>query len=85
LKDAGIDFEDIRYAYDDTWPATSADLKAKGITVTGQVPTLEYNGTILAQVCPLFPCLCICLRLVILTLFLARANFAISSSGAERL
>ncbi|EED19360.1 glutathione S-transferase, putative [Talaromyces stipitatus ATCC 10500] len=49
LKDAGIDFQDIRYAYDDTWPATSAKLQAQGITITGKVPALEYNGTILTQ------------------------------------
>jgi glutathione S-transferase len=51
LKDAGIDFQDIRYAYDHTWAATSAELQARGITVTGKVPALEYKGTILTQVC----------------------------------
>lgn len=85
MKDAGVDFEDIRYAYDDTWPATSAELKAKGITITGQVPTLEYNGTLLAQVCRLFQVSVSISQLAILTLFLARANLALSSSGAERL
>ncbi|RAO64956.1 uncharacterized protein BHQ10_000968 [Talaromyces amestolkiae] len=52
LKDAGIDFEDVRYAYDHTWPATSEELKGKGITITGNVPALEYNGTILTQHIP---------------------------------
>lgn len=49
LKDAGIDFQDNRYANDDTWAATSADLKKKGITRTGKVPALEYDGVILHQ------------------------------------
>lgn len=59
LKDAGIDFEDVRYAYDHTWPATSEELKGKGITITGNVPALEYNGTILTQVYDLFY-VCVC-------------------------
>ncbi|KAH8822040.1 putative glutathione S-transferase [Xylogone sp. PMI_703] len=53
LKDAGIAFEDIRYAFDDTWPKTSADLKAKGITITGLVPVLDYNGVLLRQHIPI--------------------------------
>ncbi|KAE8557310.1 hypothetical protein EYB25_002017 [Talaromyces marneffei] len=53
LNDAGIDFEDIRYAYDHTWAATSAELQAKGLTVTGKVPVLEFNGTILTQHIPI--------------------------------
>lgn len=52
LKDAGIDFKDIRYKFDDTWPATSADLKSKGISLTGKVPVLEYKGQLLAQHIP---------------------------------
>ncbi|KAH8806132.1 putative glutathione S-transferase [Xylogone sp. PMI_703] len=49
LKDAGIDFQDNRYANDHTWAATSEELKKKGITRTGKVPALEYNGIILHQ------------------------------------
>lgn len=84
MKDAGVDFEDVRYAYDDTWPATSAELKAKGVTVTGHVPALEYNGTILIQVCRLLSSLCL-FPIGDTNLFLARANLAIPSSGAEGL
>lgn len=52
LKDAGIDFQDNRYAYDDTWPATSTDLRDGGISRTGKVPVLQYNGTFLNQHIP---------------------------------
>lgn len=50
LKDAGVEFNDVRYPYDDTWPAASAVLKEKGLSVTGHVPVLEYEGKILTQV-----------------------------------
>lgn len=50
LKDAAIEFNDIRYKYDDTWPATSEMLKNAGISKTGKVPVLEYKGNILSQV-----------------------------------
>ncbi|OKL59302.1 hypothetical protein UA08_05037 [Talaromyces atroroseus] len=49
LRDAGIDFKDVRYAYDDTWPATSKDLMEKGISLTGKLPAIEYKGKILSQ------------------------------------
>ncbi|PIG85923.1 glutathione S-transferase [Aspergillus arachidicola] len=49
LKDAGVEFNDVRYPYDDTWPAASAVLKEKGLSVTGRVPVLEYEGKILTQ------------------------------------
>ena len=51
LHDAGIDFNDVRYKYDQTWTATSEDLQKKGISRTGKVPELEYQGVILSQVC----------------------------------
>jgi hypothetical protein len=50
LKDAGVEFNDLRYPFDSTWPTTSAELKGKGLSVTGQVPVLEYEGKILRQV-----------------------------------
>ncbi|RFU31748.1 hypothetical protein B7463_g4588, partial [Scytalidium lignicola] len=53
LKDAGIAFQDNRYAYDSTWPATSAELQKKGISFTGKVPVLEYDGAILRQHIPI--------------------------------
>ncbi|KAJ3499589.1 hypothetical protein NLG97_g205 [Lecanicillium saksenae] len=40
LKDAGVDFKDIRYKFDETWPATSKKLQADGISKTGKVPAL---------------------------------------------
>ncbi|KAL9469302.1 hypothetical protein ACSS6W_010996 [Trichoderma asperelloides] len=52
LKDAGIEYQDIRYAYDDTWPNTSKELKEKGLTRTGKVPAVEYKGVILNQHIP---------------------------------
>jgi len=49
LKDAAIDFEDIRYTYDDTWKATSGTLESQGLTLTGKLPTLDYKGHLLTQ------------------------------------
>ncbi|KAK5046138.1 hypothetical protein LTR84_008595 [Exophiala bonariae] len=49
FKDAGVEFEDIRYPYDDTWPAAKEKLKAQGLSATGLVPVLEYDGAILTQ------------------------------------
>jgi glutathione S-transferase len=53
LKDAGLDFQDNRYAYDESWAVTSLDLQKRGVTITGKVPVLEYNGTILSQHLPI--------------------------------
>ncbi|GAB1192540.1 hypothetical protein APSETT444_001732 [Aspergillus pseudonomiae] len=53
LHDAGVEFNDVRYPYDDTWPAASAELKQKGLSVTGKVPVLEYEGQILTQHLPI--------------------------------
>lgn len=53
LKDAGIDFEEKRYKYPDTWPETSEKLKQQGITRTGSLPSLEYKGLILTQHIPI--------------------------------
>ncbi|KAJ6786110.1 hypothetical protein PWT90_02466 [Aphanocladium album] len=52
LKDAGVDFKDIRYKYDETWPATSKKLQEDGISKTGKVPALVYKGNILTQHIP---------------------------------
>ncbi|KAM4061123.1 glutathione S-transferase [Hirsutella rhossiliensis] len=53
LVDAGIEFQDKRYAFDDTWSSTSADLESKGVSRTGLVPVLEYNGVYLSQHMPM--------------------------------
>ncbi|KAI9934526.1 hypothetical protein ASPWEDRAFT_117442 [Aspergillus wentii DTO 134E9] len=53
LHDAGIDFEDKRYPLDDSWAKNKADLKEKGLTVTGLVPSLEYKGVVLTQHIPI--------------------------------
>lgn len=50
FKDAGIEFQDERYPYDDTWAAASKSLQTRGLSTTGKVPVLEYNGAILTQV-----------------------------------
>lgn len=50
MRDAQFEFKDVRYAYDDTWPATSKKLTAQGVTRTGKLPALEYKGKILTQV-----------------------------------
>ncbi|KAL2834270.1 glutathione S-transferase [Aspergillus cavernicola] len=52
LKDAGIAVDDIRYPWDESWPATSEKLKEQGITRTGLLPALEYHGSILTQHIP---------------------------------
>jgi glutathione S-transferase len=53
LKDAGFEFDDVRYAYDDTWPETSKKLKQEGLTRTGLLPVIEHKGEKLTQVSPL--------------------------------
>ncbi|KAH8669150.1 hypothetical protein BX600DRAFT_461285 [Xylariales sp. PMI_506] len=53
LKDAGIECKDMRYAYDETWPKTSEKLQQQGLTRTGKVPVLEYNGENLTQHIPI--------------------------------
>lgn len=50
MRDAEIEFNDIRHPYDATWPATSERLKQEGITRTGKVPALLINGIIINQV-----------------------------------
>ncbi|KAI2948949.1 hypothetical protein CBS147323_10980 [Aspergillus niger] len=53
LKDAGIEFTEVRYPYDDTWPQVSKKLQEQGISRTGLVPALEYKGKILTQHIPI--------------------------------
>ncbi|OQE90718.1 hypothetical protein PENNAL_c0011G01508 [Penicillium nalgiovense] len=45
LRDAGVEFNDIRYPYDSSWPATSTELKEKGLSVTGKVPVLDSTAS----------------------------------------
>ncbi|KAK4867778.1 hypothetical protein LT330_006669 [Penicillium expansum] len=53
LKDAGLDYKDVRYPYDDTWPATSKKLRQSGLTRTGLLPALEHGGSVLTQHIPI--------------------------------
>ncbi|EHK15275.1 uncharacterized protein TRIVIDRAFT_74722 [Trichoderma virens Gv29-8] len=53
MRDAGIEFNDVRHPYDDTWPAASEKLKQEGITRTGKVPALLINGVIINQHIPI--------------------------------
>ncbi|KAJ6438050.1 DDE superfamily endonuclease, CENP-B-like protein [Purpureocillium lavendulum] len=53
LKDAGIDFEDIRYVFDDTWSSTKIQLQKQGLTKTGKLPALQYKGHALNQHIPI--------------------------------
>lgn len=50
LRDIGLDFETVRYPYDDTWPATKEKLRKDGLSPTGLLPIIEYKGTKLSQV-----------------------------------
>ncbi|KAL7947563.1 glutathione S-transferase [Trichoderma barbatum] len=52
LKDAGIEYQDLRYPYDGTWHETSTELNRKGLTRTGKLPALEFKGAILNQHIP---------------------------------
>ncbi|GKZ16507.1 hypothetical protein AbraIFM66951_000262 [Aspergillus brasiliensis] len=53
LKDAGIEFSEVRYPYDENWPQISKQLQEQGISRTGLVPALEYKGKILTQHIPI--------------------------------
>lgn len=50
LKDAGLDYKEVLYPYDNTWAETSKKLRERGLTRTGQLPTLEYGGSVITQV-----------------------------------
>ncbi|RGP79399.1 glutathione s-transferase p 10 [Fusarium longipes] len=53
MIDAGIEFEERRYARDDTWPETKEKLIKQGLTRNGQVPSLEYKGRALTGHVPI--------------------------------
>ncbi|KAH7159784.1 glutathione S-transferase [Dactylonectria estremocensis] len=53
LRDAGIEFNDIRYPYESTWKATTGELANHGATRTRKLPALEYGGKILTQHLPI--------------------------------
>lgn len=50
LKDVALEFVDFRYPYDDKWKQTSKSLDSQGVTLTGKLPSLDYNGHLLTQV-----------------------------------
>ncbi|KAE8420245.1 putative glutathione S-transferase [Aspergillus pseudocaelatus] len=53
FKNAGVEFDDVGYQYDDTWSTASAELKEKALSVTGQVPVLVYEGRVLTLHLPI--------------------------------
>ncbi|KAL1972891.1 hypothetical protein VTN31DRAFT_6433 [Thermomyces dupontii] len=53
LKDAGIDYKEVLYKVDATWPENKQKLREKGITRTGQLPALEYDGHTFSQHIPI--------------------------------
>lgn len=50
MTDAGIKFEENLYPVDGTWPEKKEELKKKGLTRNGQLPSLEYRGRVLTGV-----------------------------------
>ena len=44
FKDAGIDYKELLYKVDATWPENKKKLLEQGITRTGQLPAIEYDG-----------------------------------------
>ncbi|KIW52037.1 hypothetical protein PV05_07710 [Exophiala xenobiotica] len=53
LRELRINFEDKRYAYNDTWAKLSKTYQEKGLSVAGKLPVLEMDGHILSQHIPL--------------------------------
>lgn len=47
LQELNINYEDVLYTYDETWPSVN---KAKGVSLTGSLPVLEIDGERLYQV-----------------------------------
>ncbi|KAH8891184.1 hypothetical protein GQ53DRAFT_687416 [Thozetella sp. PMI_491] len=50
LREIGVEFEDKRYSYNETWAATD---KSLGLTLTGKLPLLEIDGHKLSQHVPI--------------------------------
>jgi len=50
MTELGIDFEDKRYAYDETWQTKSKEFEEKGLTLTLKLPILEIDGHTLWEV-----------------------------------
>jgi glutathione S-transferase len=50
LRELRLDFEDKRYAYDETWQGLSKEFQQKGLSLTGKLPALDIDGHILTQV-----------------------------------
>ncbi|OAP65733.1 hypothetical protein AYL99_01705 [Fonsecaea erecta] len=53
LRELGIEFEDKRYAYDETWGPLGKEFEEKGLTVTRKLPSLDIDGHILSQHIPI--------------------------------
>ncbi|KAH6984729.1 glutathione S-transferase [Ilyonectria sp. MPI-CAGE-AT-0026] len=56
LRDAEMEFKDIRYPYKGTggpWQASTGDLARDGVTRTKKLPAFEYGGLILTQHIPI--------------------------------
>ncbi|KAH7245120.1 hypothetical protein BKA59DRAFT_511072 [Fusarium tricinctum] len=53
MTDAGIKFEESLYPVDATWPEKKEELKKKGLTRNGQLPSLEYKGRVLTGHVPI--------------------------------
>jgi len=53
LRELRIEFEDKRYAYDETWPARGKEFQEKGLSLTRKLPVLEIDNHILSQHIPI--------------------------------
>ncbi|KAK5077818.1 hypothetical protein LTR70_009426 [Exophiala xenobiotica] len=53
MTELGIDFEDKRYAYDETWQAKGKEFEEKGLSLTRKLPILEIDGHILSEHIPI--------------------------------
>ncbi|KAG5659513.1 hypothetical protein KAF25_002072 [Fusarium avenaceum] len=53
MTDAGIKFEESLYPKDGAWPEKKEELKKKGLTRSGQLPSLEYKGRVLTGHVPI--------------------------------
>lgn len=53
LKDAGIEVKEVRYPNDKTWSENGEKLQQQGLTRTGKLPAVEYQGLFLTQHIPI--------------------------------